>query len=844
MGLFRRKKKDDMDIIVTEEQEDLYSLIKKRNQNAPKPNILTANEIIGEEENEAGGTATENPLDAVRRKMLSQQKEQENESEAEEQSFTPSFNVDSSFLTQPEEKNEPKEEKENHEETTLKKGEKITLVPQINEEAEKEPSILESCLPFILDGREEDTLPEEKPQYKLESVESILGIEEPEKQEPEEEQEDEAEPFEETIIFKAIEKANMPDISDIDNNEKGVASNPVSFTGTMPVLLSDEIIGNTRDVDISEEFFHKSDAHSKEFDNISLTQDTFEPEVEFVCQDDRKKVRITLLKARKKAFLSFMGTLLSTIILSIFLLPVFSDAMLTFSTLLTVFISIAVAIALISNIDIFISLKSLATHRTKAEVNLALSTVFSLAGIIMSFAFRIASEVPYGIAAMTVLSLLFGSYFRLRKSQYMFQNFTLIAAAKDKYAVTLIDDVPTTFAMARKAVDGDVLIAAKQPTAHICDFMKNSTVDKDFDGKAKLFFYISLCFSVFAGVLLGFYRDSLMSGVVSACIFASLFAPLTTLACNTLPLSSASMRLRRYGAMLTGVKSAKQIEEANAFVLDCCELFPKGSIKLADMKILSENNLEETIAIACAITSSIKSPLAPIFKTIMETNKEVKVPVADSIKYEEKMGITGWVGDRRIFIGNRNLMLAHEIPVPEAEVDKKILRDGYFPVYLACDGKALALIVLRYVPSPSIAKELDKITAMGLTLLISNCDQNISEEMLCDYFDLYDDSLKIMSGSGVHMYKTAINYCENVSSGASVKAGAIGLSAVLFCANRVKRAVSLLQVLHCISVVLGTILFGYIIFGNASLYISGILVAAYQLICFILSTVAYLFTKP
>ncbi|MEE0840680.1 MAG: hypothetical protein U0L72_09110 [Acutalibacteraceae bacterium] len=836
MGLFSRKKKDDIDLIELEEQEDLYSLIKKRNQNAPKPNILTANEIIGEEKGKTDTSTVENPLETIRQKMLKQQNKQEETTVSSSDSFTPAFNIDTSFLSE-EEQPEP-------EEAPLKKGDKITLVPEVNEETGKEPSILESCLPFILDGKEEDTLPEEKPQYKLESVESILGIEEPKNKEPEEEEEDEAEPFEETIIFKAIEKANMPDISDIDNNEKGVASNPISFTGTMPVIINEEIIGNTRDVDIADELYHNKDTHQKEFDSSSFTQDNYEPEVEFVCQDDRKKIRLTLLKERKKAFLSLVGTILSAIILSVFFLPVFSDAKLSFSPLLTVFISIAVFLAYIRNIDIFASFKSLATKRTKAEVNIALSMLFSLTGIVLSFTKLIASEVAFGLAVMTVLSLLFRSYWRLRKSQYMYQNFIQIAAAKNKYAVTLIDDVPTTFAMARKAVDGDVLIAAKQPTAHICDFMKNSTIDKDFDGRAKLFFYISLCFSVFAGITLGFYRGNLMSGIVSACIFSALFAPLTTLACNILPLSSASMRLRRYGAMLTGVKAARSLEQANAFVLDCCELFPKGSIKLADMKILSENNLEETIAIACAITSSVKSPLAPVFKTIMETNKEVKVPVADSIKYEERLGITGWVGDKRIFIGNRNLMLAHEIPVPDAEVDKKILRDGYFPVYLACDGKALALIVLRYVPSPDIAKELDKITAMGLTLLISNCDQNISEEMLCDYFDLYDDSIKIMSGSGVHMYKTAVNYCENISSGASVKAGAIGLSAVLFSANRVKSAVSLLQIFHYISAILGVIIFGYIIFGNASLYISGALVAAFQLICFALSGIAYLFTKP
>ncbi|MEE0946721.1 MAG: hypothetical protein U0M42_07865 [Acutalibacteraceae bacterium] len=837
MGLFskRRKNENDIDMSVVAEQEDLYRLIKQRSAAGHKPNTLTANEIIGKKTNTAL-ISDNNPLEEVRQKMLKKEEtlETDTSDENEELSFSPSFKVDTSFL-------KPKEKVE---EIKLEKGEEITLVPETVKQEENTPSILESCLPFIMDGRDSDELPEEKPQYTLESVESILGIEEPDKKEEEPEEEEESEPFEETIIFKAIEKANMPDISDIDTNEKGVASNPTSFTGTMPILINEEILGNTRDVDISEEFYHKTDTQVKEYKDAPVFDDDYEPEDEFTSQDDRKRIRKILLTNRKKAFLSFMGTLISAIILSFFFLPIFSDAKLSFSPIITVFVSICTLLAYISNFDVFASLKSLGTKRTSAQTNIALSMLFSFIGIVLSFFKLLSSEVAFGLSCMTVLSLIFHSYFKLRKTQYMYHNFVQIAGTGNKYAVALIDDIPTTFAMARKAIDGDVLIAAKQRTAHINNFIKNSTVDRDFDGNAKLMFYLSLCFSLLAGVAVGFYRSNFMSGVVSACIFAALFAPFTTIACNVWPISTTSVRLRKHGAMLSGITAARQLEQANAVAIDCCELFPKGSIKLADMKILSENNLEQTIAIACAITSSIKSPLAPIFKTIMETNKEVEVPVADSIKYEERMGITGWVGDNRIFIGNRNLMLAHEISVPDAEVDKKILRDGYFPVYLACDGKALALIVLRYIPVPAIANQLDKITAMGLTLLISNCDQNISEEMLCDYFDLYDDSLKIMSGSGVHMYKTAVNYCENSNTGACVKTGIIGLLSVLFSANRVKRAVSLLQIMHIITAVLGVILFGYIIFGNAALYISGLLVAAFQLICFAITGIAYLFTKP
>lgn len=838
MGIFKRKKNDDFDEALLYEQESLFDTIKKKSDNAPKPNVLTADEIIAEPVTEQPVSMPDtNPLDELRKKMVARQEEKFNEP-ADDHGFTPHFNVDISFLE------EEKEDKTEEEKPVPKKGETITLIPEVIEEEKSEESILESCLPFILDGREEEGLPEEKPLYTLESVASILG-EEAEEQEPEEETPEEVEAFEETIVFKTVDDESVPDISDIDTNAKVVAEPPINFTGTMSVFINDDMIGNTRDVDISDELFKKPVSEPTfEEAAVPAEYDDFEVEDEFISLDDRKRIRFKLLKARRSSFIKLIVSSLSFLLLCVFLLPAFSDMMSSFSVTLAVFTLISFTIALLANIDIFKSLNTLKGKRTSAETVIVLSCVLSLVGIIFSLIERLDTQIPFGIAISNVLSLTFRDYWRLKKSQYMYSNFTLIAANSDKYGIALIDDAPTTFAMARRAIDGDVLIAAPRRTRNITDFIKNSTIDVDFDGKVKILFFLSLGISLLAGVAFGFYRESLPTGIIVAASISLLFAPLTSLACFVLPLSHTAKHIGRYGAMISGVKAARAIEQANACVIDCGDLFPNGSIQLTDMKILNENNLEEIIACACSITSFIGSPLKHVFKKITETNKEVKIPVADSVKYEEKLGITGWVGDKRIFIGNRSLMIAHEVEIPDSSVDKKILSDGCFPVYLAADGKALALIVLRYVPSHTIAKELDRITAMGLTVLINNCDQNISEEMICDYFDLYSDSIKVMSGSGVHMYKTATNYTDSMNSGAVIKKGAAALAATVFAANRATKAVSILQIIHYVTIVLGIIIFGYAFFGSASGYVTGIFIALYQFICFILGSIAYLFTKP
>lgn len=44
---------------------------------------------------------------------------------------------------------------------------------------------------------------------------------------------------------------------------------------------------------------------------------------------------------------------------------------------------------------------------------------------------------------------------------------------------------------------------------------------------------------------------------------------------------------------------------------------------------------------------------------------------------------------------------------------------------------------------------------MGITMLIDSSDPNLTEEMICDYMGLYDDSVKVMSTAGCHMYKNS-----------------------------------------------------------------------------------------
>ena len=76
--------------------------------------------------------------------------------------------------------------------------------------------------------------------------------------------------------------------------------------------------------------------------------------------------------------------------------------------------------------------------------------------------------------------------------------------------------------------------------------------------------FFALVVSIFFGIAFGLYRESLVTGITALASFSLLFAPLTSLACFTMPLSHTAKRLNKYGSVISGVKTARKLEEANA----------------------------------------------------------------------------------------------------------------------------------------------------------------------------------------------------------------------------------------------------------------------------------------
>ncbi len=765
----------------------------------------------------------------------------------------------------------------------------------------KTSSLLAKCMPYIYDDQG-NSYAEEKPNYTLESVEDIIesaekradekiarmynlkaadiqriGGEDVQKAEPVKTASKPKLRVQETSVAKPLkigdtlenpsqkfDTMSIPKVSttlfddfsgrrtDVAGEENiitpysaqgGMDSADEGHTRVIPDLKPEteaqetyeDILSHTRPVnvvDISSSSVKKAPVKVSEISEE-------EPEIkieEFRGEKDINRVGSMLKRDVFSTRVRLMITLFLTAVATAIHLPSIKSE--TDPMVLGVMALVTFVVAILTNFNIFLGFKGAFTQNSKIEMPLALAVSLMAVYFVYNI---IIGNYPYEPVILPLVSLLAYNWCAYRKAAAVFGNFKLVASRRSKKAVTLIDDSSVTSAMARSAISGEILAAGEQETEEIDGFLKNTLRDRPFGGRLNIFTAVMIAAAAFIGLTVGVSFASFASGLLAASTVLCLGAAPSLFASDMLPFAGLSDRLYRVRAAVCSKYSAEKIEQINAVVVSSAELFPAGCIKLYNMTPLSANPLDETIILAASVADAAGSPLFPMFKKIL--TDDTVLPEADSVKYEESLGISGWVGNSHIMIGNRSLMQAHGVRVPALEVDRKILHRGFFPVYISCDQRACALLMVGYSVDRNIGTELGKLTDRGVTLLINNCDPNITEQMLCDYYSLYPDLVKLLDHNGADKYKNETAPTDRVAAHGFHRGDLESFLTVIVGSMRLRILSNVLYVIHIIaSVVIWLLFAGMSLGGTMTLMGAGICVLC-ELVSIIVSLTAYFVGK-
>ncbi len=591
--------------------------------------------------------------------------------------------------------------------------------------------------------------------------------------------------------------------------------------------LGDIIAQKADDEFDSERFTPDSDFHDDDdfFEDLPYYE-TSDPELDGIDDyknlNDSARLRAKLMeeKSKNKSSLIFTGVL-TLFMLIVSALP---TSVLSGFTVAVIELILLAATVIINN-DVFADFKNLFKLRPKFDSLVAIaSTVMLIESGLSAFVF---DGKLGGFAAAAGVMLFVNRLARFMKSWRILRGLEIIATSEEKRAVVSVSG-NNAKVISSRAVEGEALVLCDRKAVNIRDYLKNCGYDSPFDRKIKTLLAISAGIALVVGIVVSYFLGIGSGLSIVSALLCCVWPACTALICE-LPMYLVSKKLSGYDAMLAGYKGAYELNLANLVAVNSSDLFPEGSVRLYNMKTLGENEIGKTLVDAAAVAIAANSPLSAIFLEILGNTQGNALPKVNGVQYEDKMGVSGWIGEKTILIGNRNLMQGHNIAVPPASVDQKILKAGYFPVYIAVDGVPCLLFIVQYDTDPEVAHELQLLCNTGMTVVVDPKDPNTTEAMICDYFGLPDDALKVMNHNGRVSYERTSASVETTSAPTSFGKNVCGFFSAVTASIKLKGIYAILTAIMIIAAVLGVVLTVYLGISGKTNLVNSLTLSGFQL---------------
>lgn len=356
-------------------------------------------------------------------------------------------------------------------------------------------------------------------------------------------------------------------------------------------------------------------------------------------------------------------------------------------------------------------------------------------------------------AAVAVFAVLFINIAELIKTKNDIKNFILLNKEHGKfYAVKAVEDDETAFEIGRGLMikDPDIRYGAKVGFPY--KFVEMSKTADPTADMFKLVMPVAAIAAVFVGVVSGIVNKNLFAAVSSLAGVFLMAMPAAYVVSAYAQLSKTNKLLNAEGGMVSGYEAVDNALSANAVVLDSSDLFKSGGAGFYGIKTFNSMRIDEAILYTAAVVIDSDGALSDLFDGIIMSKREI-LPAVESLAYEERLGCSGWIYNYRVLVGNRDLLIKHNVEVQSKEEESVFTRDGRKVLYLAVEGKVAAMFVVGYKADETTAEYLQKLERAGVSILVRTTDANVSEEMVEQYFDLPHNFIKVISPVAGVMFK-------------------------------------------------------------------------------------------
>lgn len=542
----------------------------------------------------------------------------------------------------------------------------------------------------------------------------------------------------------------------------------------------------------------------------------------------------------KRAFLTFVA---ATLLGVLTLLPCFGISLpdafspekniKIFLTLNAIFF----AFAAIVNIKTIINgLLSLVRLRPDIDTPVSISTL--ACAVQLGFAFYLPQPFVSGTGCLYTAIGAVAMLFNLLGKRCMFSrirsNFELVATTGIKQSCFAMKNKKSAVISDYKAPE-NAAVVCQRPVINLHNFLYNSFSEDPSDRVNSVVAPLGLAAALLALVLTYLRTGDLSQSIGCLALTATICVPLTMAFAANRPLKKSARRALELGGLISGYSSVESFADTEYAVVNDYDLFSSGSIELLNLKAVGDNSIDDVIMDAAALVIAANSPLKDVFERMI-VGRTNSLKSTHNIVYTDGKGLSGMVGDDKIYVGNRSILdCCSDINLPDIEFERKIERKGCFSVYIARNNELCGMLVVRYTVNDDIlCEQLQNLTESGVSLLIKTSDPNITEKLVCSAFSLGENTVHILPADCAKEYDEETLPRESGDSMIAHRNSLTGYACALCSAKRLKFSIMLAVVLQTIGVVLGfaSALYFSLIGGYSSVLPSAVLI--YQFICAII----------
>ena len=338
---------------------------------------------------------------------------------------------------------------------------------------------------------------------------------------------------------------------------------------------------------------------------------------------------------------------------------------------------------------------------------------------------------------LNILGRLFMVY-RVKK------NFSYVTQDTPSHNAKIYADAESSRKMLSGTTASHSFIAYQHPTDNLSDFLKISYAPDPSEELSGKFAPITIVCSVFVAIVYGILAKTFVGALSALAVMMCISIPLCSLLLGNVPMLFLCKDALKHHAMISGYPSVKQFAESNAVMLTAKDLYPKTSIKLNTVKNFVDYRAEESLLMAALVMKEADSPLYRLFKKLIKKHSHSSLMKVESVLYEDKLGLVGWINGERVLIGNRKLLDRYHIYLDDAADEAKYQNKGMDVTYIACAGQLVCMLVTSYKPDKLIKQELSRAQNTGLCIVVTTTDCNITAEKIAADYDVFYRTIKIL----------------------------------------------------------------------------------------------------